>query len=1149
MAGLLRILHQHFSVIVHVFLIVLFALPSLTISANNPLFTKNSFVDRQALLSFKLQISDPLGALASWHNGSANFCNWQGITCSKKHTNRVIALDLHSKGLVGQIPISIANLSFLTTIDLSDNHLHSAIPYEIGGLKRLRNLNLSVNSLDGMIPAALSSLSSLEEISLWNNSLTGEIPSNLSRCSNLKFIHFSSNKIQGRIPSWIGTIPALQVLILSGNNLVGNIPDSLGTTSSLTYVNLGQNSLSGGLPHNITISQSLQSLVLPYNSLSGRIPPELFNSSSLWVLDLTSNNFTRAIPSVSTVSSPLFYLTLGDNSLSGSIPISLANFSSLSMLYLSDNNLVGGIPDSLRMLNLERLDISINELSGLVPYCIYNMSSLTFLSMGNNSFSGKLPWNIGLLLPSISTLILQANRFEGPIPASLVNASSLEVLDLGVNSFQGLIPKLGTLAMLKELDIGMNHLEEQDWSSLSSLTNCSNLAKLLLDDNKFKGSLPESVGNFTINMNWLWLSKNNFSGSIPSSIGNLKNLTLLYADQNQLTGSIPSTIGNLDKLGSLSLARNKLTGVIPNSIGNLDQVEELYLDNNELEGPIPSTLEGCKNLLILNLSSNSLDGNIPIELFRLSSLSRGLDLSHNLFSGSIPSQVGSLINLGQLYLSGNLLSGKVPSSLGQCVLLQSLKLDQNSLDGAIPDSFRNLKGIEKMDLSQNQLSGRIPSFFESYTSLQYLNLSFNDFTGPVPIGSPFNSTSEVSLQGNKMLCALTVIHGLPPCLTFNSSGKGVSYILKIVLPLGVFSLLSLLCLLWLFFTKRGRQPQKVFISNKKLKKVSYADIFKGTNHFSPDNLIGMGRFGAVYKAVLDVAALPVAIKVFNLEQHGAVKSFCDECKVLKRIRHRNLINVITLCSTIDHSGKEFKALIFEYMPNGSLDKWIHPATYGSQERPLSLGQRINIAMDVAYALDYLHNRCVPALVHCDLKPSNILLDYEMTAHVADFGLTKILHTSSSVQHNGSSMSCGPIGSIGYIAPEYAMGVKNTTEGDVYSYGVLLLQMITGKRPTDEIFKDGLDLHKFAYAAFPGRISEILDPNLLQELSNIGSDSEEQNCAEAWMHGCIIPLIKVGLLCCMELPRQRMRMGDVCTQVAGIKDEYLMSLQSVERGAY
>nr|XP_034605681.1 receptor-like protein EIX2 [Setaria viridis] len=177
MAGLCRNLHPHFSTIVHVPLILLCTLPSPTIAAtniNNPSVTEKSSVDRQALLSFKLQLSnDPLGALASWRNGSANFCNWQGITCSKKHTNRVIALDLRSKGLVGQIALSVSNLSFLTTIDLSDNHLHSAIPDAIGGLKRLRKLNLSMNSLDGMIPAALSSLSSLEEISLWNNLLTG----------------------------------------------------------------------------------------------------------------------------------------------------------------------------------------------------------------------------------------------------------------------------------------------------------------------------------------------------------------------------------------------------------------------------------------------------------------------------------------------------------------------------------------------------------------------------------------------------------------------------------------------------------------------------------------------------------------------------------------------------------------------------------------------------------------------------------------------------------------------------------------------------------------------------------------------------------------------------------------------------------------
>ncbi|TVU30056.1 hypothetical protein EJB05_21661, partial [Eragrostis curvula] len=835
-------------------------------------------------------------------------------------------------------------------------------------------------------------------------------------------------------------------------------------------------------------------------------------------------------------------------SLSGSIPPSLANYSSLVKLNLDENNLVGSIPDSFGMLHhLEELDLSTNYLSGLVPYSIYNMSTLTFLDMGNNSFAGKIPLDIGFLLPSINTLILQANRFEGLVPFSLANASSLEVLDLGVNSFHGLIPELGSLTMLQELDIGVNYFEEQDWGPLSSLTNCSNLIKLLLDGNNFNGSLPESIGNFSTNMQWLCFSRNKFSGSIPSSIGRLKSLTALLADQNMLTGSIPSTIGNLYNLGSLSLARNNLTGLIPSSLGNLYQLEELYLDHNQLEGTIPSSLEGCKNLLILNMSSNSLDGNIPVELFKVSSLSRGLDLSYNNINGSIPSQAGSLINLCQLYLSGNLLSGTIPSSLGQCVLLQSLRLDGNFLEGSIPDSFNNLKGIEKIDLSKNQLSGQIPSFFESYTSLQYLNLSFNDFSGPVPTGSPFDNRTEIYLEGNKMLCTLTMMPGLKACMTSNSRGEKISYMLKIVVPLGVASLFSLACLFWLFCIKRRRLSQNIYRSNQKLKKVSYADIVKGTNQFSPRNLVGVGRFGTVYKAALDGVVLPAAIKVFNIEQRGALKSFFDECKILKRIRHRNLVRLITLCSSVDHNGKDFKALVFEYMPNGSLDMWIHPATYG--ERPLSLGQRISIAMDVAYALDYLHNRCAPALVHCDLKPSNVLLDYDMTAHVSDFGLTKFLYASSSVQHSSSSMLYGPNGSIGYIAPEYATNMPNTTEGDVYSYGVLLLEMLTGKRPTDETFQDGLNLHKFVYSAYPDRINEIMDPTLLQEVGSNDSDSVGQNSPDAWMHGCIIPLVRVGLLCSMESPRQRIKMEDVCNEVAGIKDDYLVSLHSGEHNNY
>uniref|UniRef100_A0A0D9XRH5 Receptor kinase-like protein Xa21 n=1 Tax=Leersia perrieri TaxID=77586 RepID=A0A0D9XRH5_9ORYZ len=1128
--------------------------------------------DRQALLAFKTELArgGDAPALASWvsssrndNNGSSSsspsppdFCAWRGVSCSRRRPFRVVGLDLRSQGLTGGIPPAVANLTFLEILDLSDNRLGGRIPPELGRLARLRELNLSVNSLDGEIPDALwSSCSRLQSIALWNNSLSGEIPSgSIRRCSRLSLIHFSSNKLQGSIPPELGELPALQQLILSGNKLVGGIPATLGSipNSSLTYVNLGLNYLTGGIPTSLAASPNLQSLELPFNSLSGEIPASLFNSSSLVVIDLGRNNFTGSIPHVDVVggsSRPLQLLTLSENSLSGSIPASLGNFSSLYGIYLNQNNLVGSIPDSLGMLPLESFEVSVNNLSGQVPLSLYNSSVLSYLNLGYNSLTGMIPSDIGFTLPSIGWLILSSNRLEGVIPASLANASGLQELDLSINSFSGFIPSLGSLPTLLTFDVGQNRFEGQqkDWGFISSLSNCSQLSKLLIDGNKFDGSLPKSIWNLSTSLTWLWVGKNRFSGNLPAEIGKFKNLTVFYADNNQLTGSIPHTIGDLQNMGSLSFSNNRLSGHIPDSLGNLQKLVELYLGMNQLEGSIPPSLQGCKSLLMLNLSSNNLDGSIPAELFTISSLSQGLDLSRNRLSGSIPSQIGTLINLGLLDLSSNHLTDQVPSSLGQCVQLQILKLDGNFLEGSIPESFNNLKGIHTLDLSQNNFSGKIPSLFESFHLLQYLNLSFNDFSGPIPAGSPFDNSSVVFLQGNKGLCTLIENSGFVRCssATTNTRKQKTSHVLKTVLPIAVVSIILLLCLIATIFIKKARKAQTSFeIRNKKLEKVSYTDIIKATDQFSSNNLVGSGRFGKVYKGTFHFSIDPLAIKVFNLEQHGASKSFLHECEALRNIRHRNLVKVITICSSFDHTGKEFKALLFQYMSNGSLEKWIQ-STIFDRERALSLGQRINIAADVAFALDYLHNQCVPPLVHCDLKPSNIVLDGDMNAYVADFGLAKFLGTENNLSESGSNSTAfhGPNGSVGYIAPEYGIINKNTTEGDVYSYGIILLQMLTGKTPIDEEFKEGFTLHNFVTEAFPVRIEEILDPILLQEIEGAHYTWEVSCQANPWMQSCIIPLVKVALLCSVEMPKHRMKMEDVCYHVSEIKDEYLRLLHS------
>ena len=200
--------------------------------------------------------------------------------------------------------------------------------------------------------------------------------------------------------------------------------------------------------------------------------------------------------------------------------------------------------------------------------------------------------------------------------------------------------------------------------------------------------------------------------------------------------------------------------------------------------------------------------------------------------------------------------------------------------------------------------------------------------------------------------------------------------------------------------------------------VSYAELSKATNEFSSSNMIGQGRYGSVYKGVLAEDRMSVAIKVINLQQKGASKSFIAECEALRNIRHRNLIKIITLCSSIDFKRADFKALVYEYMQNGSLEEWLHQSKdQVNKVSNLSLIQRLNIAIDVASAVEYLHHHCQPPIVHGDLKPSNVLLDHDMVAHVGDFGLAKFLSVDPlSIAFGTQSSSIGIKGTIGYVAP-------------------------------------------------------------------------------------------------------------------------------------
>ncbi|XVF83973.1 hypothetical protein PTKIN_Ptkin16aG0537400 [Pterospermum kingtungense] len=465
-----------------------------------------------------------------------------------------------------------------------------------------------------------------------------------------------------------------------------------------------------------------------------------------------------------------------------------------------------------------------------------------------------------------------------------------------------------------------------------------------------------------------------------------------------------------------------------------------------------------------------------------------------------------------------MLSGVIPNDLGNCIVLEVLLMSGNFFHGSIPSSLSSLRGLTGLDLSRNNLTGKIPDFLMTVGSLHYLNLSYNNLEGLVPVGGVFKNKSAAFLEGNNKLCGGIPEFHLPTCENLKQL-RGRST-LKLIIAIA--SALSGAIL--------ARKKRKHPASNNEENplRLSYQSILKATNGFSSETLVGEGSFGCVYKGVLEDGKT-IAVKVLKLLSHGASRSFLAECEAWRNIRHRNLVKVLTACSSVDYNGNDFKALIYEFMANGSLEDWLHPPA-----KSLNLFQRLNVAIDVGCALEYLHHHCETPIVHCDLKPSNILLDDEMVGHVGDFGLAKFI-TSDLQNHTSSqSSSLGFRGTIGYAPPEYGLGSSVTTYGDVYSYGILLLEMFTGRRPTDEMFRENLNLHNFVKSALPNRVADIIDPTLLLQ-ENLRRETIKGRKDNRLLWG-LNSIFEIGVACSFELPTERMNMANVVAQLSSTKSK-------------
>ena len=823
-----------------------------------------------------------------------------------------------------------------------------------------------------------------------------------SNATKVQSLRLANLGLFGIIPPQLSNLTSLKTLDLSNNSFLGQIPSELAHLTSLQHIILAANFINGTIPISLSHCLKLERIVFDNNKLTGHLPSELGQLSRLKLLDVSMNNLTGAIPS-----------TFG-------------NLSTLTILNIARTQMSGEIPNELgRLHNLVVLQLSENEFSGEIPFSIFNMSSLEFLSLTQNRLVGKLPANLGHSLPNIRGLYLARNGLEGPIPTSLSNASHIEFLDLTSNNFTGHIPLLGNLKHLVKLFLAGNSLSsttEMNFQLFDSLTNCTLLSEILLYSNQLAGKLPSSVVNLSASLQEICFYDNFLTGSFPQGLEKYQNLVSLSIEKNSFKGKIPNSIGKLQKLERLMVNDNQFSGEIPDIFSNLTRVYQLYMGNNQLSGRIPMSLATCQQLKKLGLAHSGLNGSIPKQIFELPNLNF-LQLANNSLTGSLPDRFGDLRQLEVMDISGNQLSGNIPNISQRFSSFLSLNIARNKITGSIPKSLENLAALYSLDLSSNNLSGQIPKELENLHALQVLNLSFNSLEGEVPKNGVFANISWDSLQGNYRLCAFDHVAAerlkVTTCVSKRKSNSPL--VLKVTIPISAFIVLvCALCLVWALTIQNKRKTRNNETSSSEVKgllpRLSYSEIQLATNGFATKNLIGKGAFGSVYRAVFNTGEndthTTVAVKVLDLTQSKASKSFDAECEALRNIRHRNLVKVFTSCSSIDHTGAEFKALAIEFMSNGNLDKWLYPEDVECG-LTLSLTQRLNIAIDVASALDYLHHDCDPPVVHCDLKPGNVLLDEDMTAHVGDFGLARFLSHDSS---QNESSTIGLKGSIGYIAP-------------------------------------------------------------------------------------------------------------------------------------
>ncbi|XP_023891417.2 receptor-like protein kinase HSL1 [Quercus suber] len=881
------------------------------------------------------------------------------------------------------------------------------------------------------------------KITLQNINITTKIPSTICDLKNLTFLDLAWNYIPGEFPTVLYNCSKLQYLDLSENFFVGPIPEDIYRIQTLQYIDLGANNFSGNIPKGIGNMTELKTLKLYQNQFNGTWPKEIGNLANLEVLSMPYND--KFVPTA--------------------LPEEFGRLRKLTFLWMKRSNLIGQIPDYFsNFSSLEHLDLAYNDLVGAIPSGLFLIKSLKFV-------------------------YLFANRLSGEIPSSIEASSSLERLE-----------GFGKLRNLTVLRLFENQLTGEIPISIGQLP----LIDFAVFRNKLIGTLPPELGMHS-KLEAFEVSENQLSGQLPEHLCDGGALQGLVAFSNNLSGEVPKWVGNCPTLRTVQLQGNNFSGEVPSGLWTLFNLSSLMLSDNLFSGGLPSKL--ASNLTRVEIRNNRFSGEIPVGISSWVQLVV-FDARNNLLSGKIPAELTSLSHLISLFLGGNQFSGELPSEMISWKLLTTLDLSRNKLSGQIPGVVGSLPDLNYLDLSNNQLSGEIPFNL----MVNSLNLSYNQLSGKIP-DQLNNLAYENSFLNNSNLCVASPILDLPSCYTktldSNNNKMPSIYLAMILVLVIVVLLVTVLLSLYKLSDYRRKKHQRNLATWKltSFQRLNFTDLNILSN-LTENNIIGSGGSGKVYRIPTDHPGQFVAVKsIWNDKtlDHKLEKEFLAEVDILGTIRHSNIVKL--LCCI---SSENSKLLVYEYMENHSLDRWLHGKKRKSSigmnsahQMVLNWPRRLQIAIGTAQGLSYMHHDCSPPIIHRDVKSSNILLDSEFKASIADFGLAKMLE-----KHGESRTMSAIAGTFGYFAPEYTYITKVNEKIDVYSFGIVLLELVTGREPNDEnmnIAEWALQHSSEEKSITDALDDEIKEPCYLEEMTMV---------------------FKLGLKCTSRLPANRPSMREV-----------------------